>query len=193
MLSLQFTQILFTGLLPFFSTLVAGIARQDRAPAWLNDFISFVTPLGAGVINAAANGAQANSSGLLFLTVSTLLANLSHAPFLYSLQQELQSKVLSLGVKPAQLQAVEHAAIAHMPQMEALLMQLIEEVRGSRAQAVPSSSVGATSMSGQPMQNLTLTASALPPTVIGQPPVPQQPFPASSLHWGDTGVVPAQK
>lgn len=188
--SLQFAQVLLTALLPLFSTIVAGAARQDKAPGWLNEFISFVTPLGAGVVNAAANGAQANSSGLVFLAVSTLLANLSHVPFLYGIQQQLQSKLLSFGVKPAQIQAFEQATIAHLPQMEALLMQLIDEVRGSRAQSVPTSNNPpglsvVPSGSGAPVQINPGGSSA---------PVPQQPFPAQTLHWpGDTGVVPVAK
>lgn len=202
--SLQFNQVLLTALLPVFSTLVAGIARQDRAPAWLNDFISFVTPLGAGVINAAANGVPANGNGLLFLAISTLVANLAHTPFLFNIQQELQSRVLSLGVKPAQLQQfegfVEHTIEPHMPQMEALLMQLIDEVRGSR---VPTSN---NTPSLQPPAQaapaygtlfpVTNNATAQAPgtvTVAAPASVPQQPFPAQTLHWGDTGVVPAQK
>ncbi len=48
-------------------------------------------------------------------------------------------------------------------------------------QAAPSSSVAATSMSGQPMQSLTLAAPAQPAQV------PQQPFPP--LNW--TGITPA--
>lgn len=195
MLSLQFYQVLLTALLPVFSTLVAGIARQDRAPSWLNDFISFVTPLGAGVINAAANGAPANGNGLAFLAISTLVANLAHTPFLFNIQQELQSRVLSLGVKPAQLQAVERAAAMHMPQMEALLMQLIDEVRGSR---VPTSNnTPSLQPPAQPAPGygtlfpVTNNATAQVPgtvTIAAPASVPQQPFPGP-LNW-TAGAIP---
>ncbi len=191
MISLQFYQILLTGLLPFFSTVVAGAARQDRAPGWLNDFISFVTPLAAGVINAVANGAPANGNGLLFLAISTLVANLSHAPFLYNLQQELQPRLLSLGVKPAQIQQiegfVEHTLVSHEPQLETLILQLIDEVRGSRVQAVPTVQdglrAGVASAPFSPLPPITSNATAAP--------VPQQAFPAQSFDW--TGVTQAVK
>lgn len=213
--SLQFVQVLITALLPLFSTIVAGAARQDRAPAWLNDFISFVTPLGAGVLNTVASGAQANGSGLAFLAISTLFANLSHAPFLYNIQQELQSRLLSFGVKSAQLQAVEHDLTNMAPQLAQSLdnlstlvgshsgaigklatmldahMGALREIVGyirqanAAANAVPASQI--------PPQNIV---SVTPPIATAQAAsVPQQPFPAQGLHWqGDTGAVPvAQK
>lgn len=131
-MTLQFGQVLLTALLPIFSTVVAGVARQDRAPGWLNDFISLLTPIGAGFANTFANGGFTNGDSLLVLAGSTLFAGISHWDYFMRIQQDLQSKVLSLGVKPATLQAVEHAASSAMPQLEALVMQLLDEIRGGR-------------------------------------------------------------
>lgn len=208
MLTLQPWQVVFTALLPFFSTVFAGIVRQDRAPGWLNDVISFVTPLGAGVINAAANGAPTNANGLLFLTISALLANLSHVPLLYNAQQWLQSRVLSLGVSPAQVQQIERDFAPLLKQSLDNLATVVGAHLGilqaiDKRMATPPAAIGQAApaplvQQQAPVQitpNPAFSATSANPsflqtsvagTIAGN--VPQQPFPPLN-RWG-TAEVP---
>lgn len=209
MLTLQPWQVVFTALLPFFSTVFAGIVRQDRAPGWLNDVISFVTPLGAGVINAAANGAPTNANGLLFLTISALLANLSHVPLLYNAQQWLQSRVLSLGVSPAQVQQIERDFAPLLKQSLDNLATVVGAHLGilqdlHKLMATPPTTIGQAARVVAPVQqpapvqitpNPAFNATSANPsflqtsvagTIAGT--VPQQPFPPLN-RWG-TAEVP---
>ncbi len=192
MISLQFWQALLTALLPVFSTIVAGAIRQDKAAPWVNDFISFVTPLVAGVANTVASGAPQNANGLLFLAISTLTANLAHTPFLFGIQQALQSRLLSFGVRPEQVQAVEQVALTHMPQIEALLLQLIDEVRGKSVQVATTVPIAAAAQPApvqlMPNPAFSATTTAVVPQLTI---VPQQPFPAPAFDW--TGIVPTVK
>ena len=198
MLTLQPWQVVFTALLPFFSTVFAGIVRQDRAPGWLNDVISFVTPLGAGVINAAANGAPTNANGLLFLTISALLANLSHVPLLYNAQQWLQSRVLSLGVKPAEVQQIERDFAPLLKQSLDNLATVVGAHLGilqaiDKRMATPPAAIGQAAPSVQPAQPAAPAYGNLFPvtsnaTANQAAPVPQQPFPPLN-RWG-TAEVP---
>lgn len=221
--SLPFVQVLITALLPLFSTVFAGAARQDRAPSWLNEFISFVTPLGAGILNTVASGATTNASGLLFFAVSALVANLSHVPFLYSIQQQLQSRLLSFGVKPAQVQQLERdiapvlkqsldnlatvvgshgGAIGKLATMLDAHMGALREIVGYIRQATPPTAIGQVptvqdglrALAGPAPSATSTPFSPMPPITTAAPTsVPQQPFPAPSLHWpGDTGVMAAQ-
>lgn len=199
MLTLQPWQVAFTALLPLFSTVFAGIVRQDRLTPWLNDLISFVTPLGAGVINAAANGAPTNGNGLLFLTVSALLANLSHVPLLYSAQQWLQSRVLSLGIKPAQVQQIERdfapllkQSLDNLATVVGAHLGILQAIDKRMAPAPPARGQ-APAPSVQPPPSAAPAYGTLFPvtsnaTANQAAPVPQQPFPPLN-RWG-TAEVP---
>lgn len=212
MFNLQLPQVLLTALLPFLSTLFAGAARQDKFGPATNEFISFLTPILAGFGNVFAYGGFMSVNSLLLFAGGVVWAGISHWKFLYRAQEDLQHVLLSFGVKPAQLQALEReitspqvlAALenfaAQLGSHNAVVNSLLQEFRQIRpvlATLIPAQTVNQVPVEQIRPQSIV---SVIPPnatatTVAFASPaqVPQQPFPASSLHWGDTGVMPVTK
>jgi hypothetical protein len=90
----------YIAIVPAIVAFIAGIIRQDRLPPLINDAITLVVVLILATIQALLGGKLGGSPLADFVLVASYATALARTPLLASLQEYLQSHVLSFG-KPA--------------------------------------------------------------------------------------------